>query len=124
DPELPARPRLPSMSTEGGLRGREQRVRRNAILLGGIALLALLLTPATGTATSRGAARAAAQQSDTQDVEARGRELYQNACASCHGPDPAGASYYPRVPSLADTGGGGAGPRGVGARPPPPRSTT
>jgi ubiquinol-cytochrome c reductase cytochrome c subunit len=96
------------MSTEGGLRGREQRVRRNAILLGGIALLALLLTPATGTATSRGAARAAAQQSDSQDVEARGRELYQNACASCHGPDPTGASYYPRVPSLADTGGAAA----------------
>jgi quinol---cytochrome-c reductase cytochrome c subunit len=96
------------MSTEGGLRGREQRVRRNAILLGGIALLALLLTPATGTATSRGAARAAAQQSDNQDVEARGRELYQNACASCHGPDPAGPSYYPKVPSLKDTGGAAA----------------
>jgi ubiquinol-cytochrome c reductase cytochrome c subunit len=83
-------------------------VRRTSILLGGLALLALLLTPATGTATSRGAARAAAQQSDSQDVEARGRELYQNACASCHGPDPAGASYYPRVPSLADTGGAAA----------------
>jgi ubiquinol-cytochrome c reductase cytochrome c subunit len=84
-------------------------VRRNAILLGGIALLAVALTPATGTATSRGAARAAAQQSgDLQEVEARGRELYQTACASCHGPDPAGPSYYPRVPSLNDVGGAAA----------------
>ena len=80
-------------------------MRRTSILLGGLALLALLLTPATGTATSRGAA---AQQSDSQAVEARGRELYQSACASCHGPDPAGASYYPQVPSLADTGGAAA----------------
>jgi ubiquinol-cytochrome c reductase cytochrome c subunit len=84
-------------------------VRRNAILLGGIALLAVALTPATGTATaSRGAARAAARQADTQEAEARGLELYQTACASCHGPDPAGPSYYPRVPSLADTGGAAA----------------
>jgi quinol---cytochrome-c reductase cytochrome c subunit len=83
-------------------------VRRNAVLLGGIALLAVALTPATGTATSSRAARTAAQQSDSQAAEARGRELYQNACASCHGPDPAGASYYPRVPSLADTGGAAA----------------
>jgi ubiquinol-cytochrome c reductase cytochrome c subunit len=80
-------------------------VRRNAILLGGIALLAVALTPATGTATASGAARAAAQQSDSQAAEARGLELYQTACASCHGPDPAGPSYYPQVPSLADTGG-------------------
>ncbi|HWD42215.1 MAG TPA: c-type cytochrome [Actinomycetota bacterium] len=80
-------------------------MRRTSILLGGLALLALLLTPATGTATSR---RAAAQQSDSQAAEARGRELYQTACASCHGPDPAGASYYPQVPSLADTGGAAA----------------
>jgi ubiquinol-cytochrome c reductase cytochrome c subunit len=86
-------------------------VRRTAILLGGIAVLALLLTPATGTASStrRAAALAAQQQpGDSQALEARGRELYQNACASCHGPDPAGPSYYPRVPSLADTGGAAA----------------
>jgi ubiquinol-cytochrome c reductase cytochrome c subunit len=85
-------------------------VRRTAILLGGIALLALLLTPATGAASGAGAARVAAQQqpADSPALEARGRELYQNACASCHGPDPAGASYYPRVPSLADTGGAAA----------------
>jgi ubiquinol-cytochrome c reductase cytochrome c subunit len=85
-------------------------VRRTATLLGGIAVLALLLTPTTGTASSRrGAALAAQQQpADSPALEARGRELYQNACASCHGPDPAGASYYPRVPSLKDVGGAAA----------------
>jgi ubiquinol-cytochrome c reductase cytochrome c subunit len=85
------------------------RVRRTAILLGGIAVLALLLTPATGSASAPAAARLAAQQQpDTPAREARGRELYQNACASCHGPDPAGASYYPLVPSLKDVGGAAA----------------
>ena len=69
-------------------------VRRTAILLGGIAVLALLLTPTTGTAASRRATALAAQQqpADSPALEARGRELYQNSCASCHGPDPAGAS--------------------------------
>ena len=86
------------------------RVRRTATLLGGIAVLALLLTPTTGTASSRhGAALAAQQQpADSPALEARGRELYQNACASCHGPDPAGASYYATVPSLNDVGGAAA----------------
>jgi ubiquinol-cytochrome c reductase cytochrome c subunit len=86
------------------------RVRRTATLLGGIAVLALLLTPTTGTASSRrGAALAAQQQpADSPALDARGRELYQNACASCHGPDPAGPSYYPKVPSLKDTGGAAA----------------
>jgi ubiquinol-cytochrome c reductase cytochrome c subunit len=86
-------------------------VRRISILLGGIAVLALLLTPAAGTASSsrRAAALAAQQQpSDSPALNARGHELYQNACASCHGPDPAGPSYYPRVPSLKDTGGAAA----------------
>jgi ubiquinol-cytochrome c reductase cytochrome c subunit len=90
-------------------------VRRTAILFGGIAVLALLLTPATAAATARAAARAAAveataqrQPADSPALQARGRELYQNACASCHGPDPAGPSYYPRVPSLKDTGGAAA----------------
>jgi ubiquinol-cytochrome c reductase cytochrome c subunit len=113
DPELPARPGLLSMSTDAACR-REQPVRRTAIVVGGIAVLALLLAPATGAATAPGAARAAAagaaqqQPDDTQALEARGRELYQNACASCHGPDPAGPSYYPTVPSLQDTGGAAA----------------
>ena len=85
-------------------------MRRTAILLAGIAVLALLLTPATGTATSRGAPGVAAQQqpSDSPALNARGLQLYQNACASCHGPDPNGPSYYPRVPSLKDTGGAAA----------------
>ncbi|HEV8167279.1 MAG TPA: c-type cytochrome, partial [Actinomycetota bacterium] len=81
-------------------------MRRTAILLGGIAVLALLLTPATGGASAPAAARLATQQQpDTAALEARGRQLYQNACASCHGPDPAGPSYYPDVPSLKTTGG-------------------
>jgi ubiquinol-cytochrome c reductase cytochrome c subunit len=84
-------------------------VRRTAILFGGIAVLALLLTPATGTAASRRAAVAAQQQpADSPALNARGRELYQNACASCHGPDPSGPSYYPRVPPLKDVGGAAA----------------
>ena len=88
-------------------------MRRTAIVFGAIAVLALLLTPATGSATAPGAARAAAvagqqQPEDTEALEARGRVLYQQACASCHGPDPAGPSYYPRVPSLNDTGGAAA----------------
>jgi ubiquinol-cytochrome c reductase cytochrome c subunit len=86
-------------------------VRRTSILLGGIAVLALLLTPTTGTASSSRRAAAAAphqQPSDSPALNARGRELYENACASCHGPDPAGPSYYPTVPSLNDVGGAAA----------------
>ena len=85
-------------------------MRRTAILLGGVAVLALLLSPAAGGASAPGAARVAAQQqpSDSPAVDARGRELYQTACASCHGPDPSGPSYYPDVPSLADVGGAAA----------------
>jgi mono/diheme cytochrome c family protein len=62
-------------------------VRRTAILFGGIAVLALLLTPTTGTAASRRATALAAQQqpADSPALNARGRELYQQACASCHG---------------------------------------
>jgi ubiquinol-cytochrome c reductase cytochrome c subunit len=77
------------------------RVRRTAILLGGIAVLALLLTPAAGTATQQ-------QPGGSPALLARGRELYQQACASCHGPDPAGQSTYATVPSLKDVGGAAA----------------
>ena len=85
-------------------------MRRTAILLGGIAVLALLLTPATGAATARrgGRRRRPAAAGRHPALDARGRELYQNACASCHGPDPAGPSYYPTVPSLNDVGGAAA----------------
>jgi ubiquinol-cytochrome c reductase cytochrome c subunit len=75
-------------------------VRRTAILLAGLALLALLLSPAAG---------GAAQQAPGSDaVAVRGRQLYLQACASCHGPDPTGAALYPTVPSLANVGGAAA----------------
>jgi len=80
-------------------------VRRTAILLGGIALLALLLSPTTGTATSGSAQQ---QPGDSPALFERGRDLYQQACASCHGPDPAGQSAYATVPSLQDVGGAAA----------------
>jgi quinol---cytochrome-c reductase cytochrome c subunit len=111
DQELPAGPGLLSMGRDDWPLEGSRRVRRTSILLGGVAVLALLLTPATGTASaSRRAAAVAAQQQpgDSPAVDARGRELYQNACASCHGPDPAGASYYATVPSLNDVGGAAA----------------
>ena len=76
-------------------------MRRTAILLGGIAVLAVLLSPAAGGATQQ-------QPGNSPALFARGRELYQQACASCHGPDPAGASAYATVPSLADVGGAAA----------------
>jgi ubiquinol-cytochrome c reductase cytochrome c subunit len=97
------------MRSDGVLVEGSSPVRRTAILFGGVAILALLLTPTTGTAAARRAAVAAQQQpADSPALHARGRELYQTACASCHGPDPAGPSYYPRVPSLKDTGGAAA----------------
>ena len=80
-------------------------MRRTATLLGGIALLALLLTPATGSAT---AGLAQQQPGSSPALLARGRQLYQQACASCHGPDPTGQSVYPAVPSLKDVGGAAA----------------
>ena len=80
-------------------------MRRTATLLGGIALLALLLTPATGSATG---GLAQQQPGSSPALLARGRQLYQQACASCHGPDPTGQSVYPAVPSLKDVGGAAA----------------
>jgi ubiquinol-cytochrome c reductase cytochrome c subunit len=79
---------------------KEPRVRRTAILLAGIALLALLLSPAAGSSAQQPAGGAA--------LEVRGRQLYQQACASCHGPDPNGQSAYSTVPSLRDVGGAAA----------------
>ena len=98
------------MSGEGGVVEGSSLVRRTAVLFGGIAVLALLLAPTTGSASDRRAAALAAQQqpTDIPALEARGRQLYQNACASCHGPDPSGPSYYPTVPSLKDVGGAAA----------------
>jgi ubiquinol-cytochrome c reductase cytochrome c subunit len=76
-------------------------VRRTAILLAGIVLLALLLSPLTGGAAQQ-------QPGNSPSLEARGRQLYQQACASCHGPDPNGASEASTVPSLRDVGGAAA----------------
>ncbi len=66
----------------------------------------------------RGRAGLAAQQqpADSPAVDARGRELYQTACASCHGPDPSGPSFYPEVPSLGRRRRGGRGQLGAAHR--------
>ncbi|HYY80673.1 MAG TPA: c-type cytochrome [Actinomycetes bacterium] len=79
-------------------------MRRTAILLAGIALLALLLAPATRAAGGATAAQAGGDAS----LQTRGRQLYQQACAACHGPDPNGAAAYATVPSLKDVGGAAA----------------
>jgi len=84
-------------------------VRRTLVLLGGIGLLALLLTPATGSASSGSATGPARVRAQTaQDTIKFGRSLYEQGCVSCHGIDPAGPSNYPTVPSLKDVGGAAA----------------
>jgi ubiquinol-cytochrome c reductase cytochrome c subunit len=79
-------------------------VRRTMILFAGIAVLALLLTPATSGADSG----ARAQSGGGQAAQEQGREIYLHSCASCHGPDPNGPSAYSTVPSLKDVGGAAA----------------
>ena len=81
-------------------------MRRTLVLLGGIGLLALLLAPATGSASAPRAARVRAQTA--QDTLEFGRDLYQQGCVSCHGRDPNGPSNYATVPSLKDVGGAAA----------------
>jgi len=82
-------------------------VRRTLVLLAGIGVLALLLIPATGGASTGVAAQTAG--GDTAEQIARGKALYLQACASCHGADPSGPSQYPStVPSLKDVGGAAA----------------
>ena len=81
-------------------------MRRIMILFGGIAVLALLLTPASSGAS--GATGVRAQTAGTSQQLQQGRELYVQACASCHGPDPNGPSEYSTVPSLKDVGGAAA----------------
>jgi ubiquinol-cytochrome c reductase cytochrome c subunit len=85
-------------------------VRRTMILFAGIAVLALLLVPASSGAS--GAAGVRAQTSGgaggQPTQEQRGRQLYLQSCASCHGPDPNGPSEYSTVPSLKDVGGAAA----------------
>jgi ubiquinol-cytochrome c reductase cytochrome c subunit len=75
------------------------------ILFAGIAVLAVLLVPATSGAGGQAAAKAGGGQSA---AEQRGREIYLQSCASCHGPNPNGPAAYSTVPSLADVGGAAA----------------
>jgi ubiquinol-cytochrome c reductase cytochrome c subunit len=71
------------------------------ILFGGIAVVALLLVPATsGARAQTGAGQSALEQ--------QGRQIYLQSCASCHGRDPRGEPAYSTVPSLADVGGAAA----------------
>jgi ubiquinol-cytochrome c reductase cytochrome c subunit len=75
------------------------------ILFAGIAVLAILLAPATSGAGGRVAAQAAGGQGA---LEQQGRQIYLQSCAACHGPDPNGPAAYSTVPSLADVGGAAA----------------
>jgi len=85
-------------------------VRRTMILFAGIAVLALLLVPASSGASGAAGARAQTAGGSTaqQAQQERGRELYLQSCAACHGPDPNGPSEYSTVPSLRDVGGAAA----------------
>jgi ubiquinol-cytochrome c reductase cytochrome c subunit len=81
-------------------------VRRTILLFASLAVLALLLVPATSGA---GGARLRAQPtSSSPDPQAQGRTIYLQSCAACHGPDPNGPSAYATVPSLKDVGGAAA----------------
>lgn len=80
-------------------------MRRTMILFAGIAVLALLLVPATSGAHS-GVRAPASEQADAQ--QQRGRDIYLQSCAACHGPDPNGPSVYSTVPSLKNVGGAAA----------------
>lgn len=82
-------------------------MRRTMILFAGIAVLALLLVPASSGA-SRPAGVRAQTGGGSADQLALGRQLYLESCASCHGPDPNGPSEYSTVPSLKDVGGAAA----------------
>src|SRR6266508_3939640 len=80
------------------------------ILFAGIAVLALLLVPASSGASGAAGVRAQTAGGSTaqQSQQERGRELYLQSCAACHGPDPNGPSEYSTVPSLRDVGGAAA----------------
>ncbi len=89
-------------------------MRRTMILFAGIAVLALLLVPASSGASGAAGVRAQTAGGSTaqQSQQERGRELYLQSCAACHGPDPNGPSEYSTVPSLRDVGGAAAVARG------------
>jgi ubiquinol-cytochrome c reductase cytochrome c subunit len=72
------------------------------ILLAGIAVLAVVVRPATTRA------QPVQPQTANQQIQ-RGRQLYLQSCAGCHGPDPNGATAYPKtVPQLNTVGGAAA----------------
>ena len=73
-------------------------MRRTLMLLAVLAGLTLLLSPL--------GSRVAAQQ--TGGAGDRGRQLYLQACSSCHGIDPNGPSNYATVPALNTVGGAAA----------------
>ena len=85
-------------------------MRRTMILFAGIAVLALVLVPASWGASGATGARAQTSGGSTgqQDQLRQGRELYLQACAACHGRDPNGPPEYSTVPSLKDVGGAAA----------------
>lgn len=96
-------------------------MRRVLIIFGGVAVLALLLLPATGqaqqgtpsttaasptpspTPAPGGASATTAPAAGEEEVD--GRQLYFNNCAACHGPDFNGTS---NGPSLREVGGAAA----------------
>jgi ubiquinol-cytochrome c reductase cytochrome c subunit len=82
-------------------------VRRTMILFAGVAVLALLLTPATSGASGSAGVRPQTAGTGADEI-AEGRQLYALSCASCHGPNPNGPSAYSTVPSLRDVGGAAA----------------
>jgi ubiquinol-cytochrome c reductase cytochrome c subunit len=82
-------------------------VRRTMILFAGIAVLALLLVPASSGATGPAGVRAQTSSGSADQLK-QGRQLYLQSCAACHGPDPNGPSEYSTVPSLRDVGGAAA----------------
>lgn len=82
-------------------------MRRTMILFAGIAVLALLLIPASSGASGPASVRAQTS-GGSADQQTQGRQLYLQSCAACHGPDPNGPSEYSTVPSLRDVGGAAA----------------
>lgn len=79
-------------------------MRRTLRLLAGLGALTLLLVPLTGSGAGAGQAQSATALGNAE----RGRQLYVQACASCHGRDPAGPPAYPTVPALSTVGGAAA----------------
>jgi ubiquinol-cytochrome c reductase cytochrome c subunit len=113
---------VPERGTEVGTEVRAGLARRTLTVLGGLAILTVLLVPVTGRAGGepRRAGTVAAQPSPSPGPSAglpasaqptaeqqRGRELYLSQCAACHGADLDGARDG-SGPSLRQVGGASA----------------